>query len=272
MTESDPVEEIKDGIANKLLTEASTNPDLRAAGSNVGKAALTLSQTLNTCLLPLAALNFAVDSARDYFNESFSSDLEAKAGAIAPENLTKPKASVAGPALQGLAFSHDEESLRDLYLSLISSAMNMETADEVHPAFAEIIRQLSGDEALLLKVVLGVGGPLAIVEIRFRVKKSKGYHVLLNHLLPLSNSDTNEPIESPPLPSMVDNWIRLGLVTAVYDRKLEAPGRYDWAEDRPELQRLRDQHPNEEASVVVAPGVLNATEFGKQFARVVGIQ
>src|SRR5712692_5071017 len=97
----------RDGIAlvGEILKAAGDNPQVKEAGANLGQTALTITKTINNALLPLAAVNFAFDKARKYFAEKFESDLSAKASAIPVECLVEPKASIAGPALQGLAFT-----------------------------------------------------------------------------------------------------------------------------------------------------------------------
>ena len=111
-------------IVGKVIEAAGENPDVKAAGTELAQASLTIAKTINNALLPLAAVNFAFDKARTYFAERFQSDLAAKAAAIPPDQIVEPKAFIAGPALQGLAFSHEEPDLKEMYLSLLASAMD----------------------------------------------------------------------------------------------------------------------------------------------------
>ena len=67
----------------------------------------------------IGAVNFAFDRARQYFSERFAQDLGEKASAIPVDQIVEPKASIAGPALQGLAFSYDEPDLKEMYLNLL---------------------------------------------------------------------------------------------------------------------------------------------------------
>jgi len=70
-----------------------------------------------------------------------------------PEDLSAPPKLLVGPAIMGATFAQDEPALRELYVNLLASAMNQPTAGKVHPAFAQIIQQLSPDEALILKEI-----------------------------------------------------------------------------------------------------------------------
>src|SRR5262245_6984652 len=145
MSEGDGLQSAKDGVAlvGELIRAAGDNPNVHAAGSELGKTALTITTAINNVLLPVAAVNFAFLKARDYFEKKFPADLSRVAKEIPQESVIEPKASVAGPALQGLAFSHEEPSLREMYLKLLSSAMDRRICDRAHPAFVEIIRQLN---------------------------------------------------------------------------------------------------------------------------------
>src|SRR5512139_3868627 len=103
---NDSINTAKNGVAllGEIMKAAGDNPKVKEAGNNLGKTAVTLTQALNNVLLPVAAVNFAIDKARNYFTEDFQKDLAEKTSAIPPEQMVEPKASLAGPALQGLAF------------------------------------------------------------------------------------------------------------------------------------------------------------------------
>jgi hypothetical protein len=54
----------------------------------------------------------------------------------------------------GLSYTFEEPSLKDLYLNLLATASDDRRADQAHPAFAEIIKQLTPDETKLLNSTL----------------------------------------------------------------------------------------------------------------------
>lgn len=112
-------DEVTQGIAATVLGEAikaaKDSPDLKEAGGKLAKSALVVTTTINNALLPLAAINFGFQKAREYFEKRFATDMEAKLADIPPEQIIEPKASVAGPALNGLAFAHDEPALKTCF-------------------------------------------------------------------------------------------------------------------------------------------------------------
>lgn len=258
-------------IAKSATEAARSTPEGKTAASNLGKTAVTLTETINNALLPLAAINYGFEKARKYFRDKFEADLNEKTKHIPPHELQEPKASLAGPALQGLAFTHDEEELRNMYLSLLASAMDARVSMRAHPAFVEIIRQLNAKEAKHLEQILKTSGYIPIVELRQTTNGESGHRVLLTHLLPLVSADTGAPTRDPELPVMVKNWMRLGLVDVGYSESISDSAAYSWVEDRPEMQEFRAELENTEDSLSFEQGLLACTEFGTQFARSVGI-
>ena len=270
----EPMKTARDGIAivGEIIKAAGDNPQVKEAGVNLGQTALTITKTINNALLPLAAINFAFDKARVYFAEKFQSDLSAKAATIPVECLVEPKASIAGPALQGLAFTHEEPNLKDMYLSLLATAMDGRHAHDAHPAFIEIIKQLNSEKARLLREILDSPGATPIVEIRRNNVGRSGWTVLQPHVLNLRESSDGEPVENnTQLAAMVDNWVRLGLADVDYTVHITDQNAYGWVEGRPEYQRFREQIKGDDAKITFAKGRLVRTSLGLQFARAAGL-
>jgi hypothetical protein len=69
---------------------------------------------------------------------------------VPEERQMEAPASLAGPIMERLKYLEDENYLTDLYLNLLSRAIDKERINEAHPAFFSIISQLSPDEALIL--------------------------------------------------------------------------------------------------------------------------
>jgi len=259
------------GIASELIKAAGNDPNVKAAGHELGKAALKVAKCINNALLPVAAVNFAFDKARTYFSTRFEADMSAEAASIPSECITDPKPSIAGPALQGLAFSYDEADLKEMYLNLLASAMDSRREHSAHPAFVEIIRQLTAEEAPLLKRVLRSAEGLPIGEIRLLNSTSHHWITLYRHLIDLRDTETGAAVENPGVPAMVDNWVRLGLVHVTYDKYLSGAPFYDPLHARPEVVRFRTQRSTAQQDVGVQPGIVARTAFGQQFASIVGL-
>lgn len=274
MPDDDPIKVAKDGVSlvAEVLKAAGDNPQVKEAAGNLGQTAVTLTKTINNVLVPLAAINFAFDKARAYFSGKFQQDIAEKAQAIPPEHVVEPKASIAGPTLQGLAFTHEEPNLKEMYLNLLATSMDGRSASFAHPAFVEIIKQLDSEDARLVRGALQSPSAIPIVQIHRKLKDNSGYNLLVQHLLNLKDSTTGVPVEDPQLPAVIDNWIRLGLVEVAYDKYLTDAAQYSWAEQRPEFLRLSQAPQPDGAKVEYQKGIMQRTELGKRFARAIGLQ
>jgi hypothetical protein len=271
---NDPIKTATTGIAlvGEIIRVTGDNPNVKEAGANLGQTALTITKTINNALMPLAAVNYAFDKARKYFQEKFPQDIANKTSSIPADQVAEPKGSIAGPALQGLAFTHEEPNLKEMYLSLLATAMDRRIATEAHPAFVEVIKQLTSEEARLLKDILGSRAVLPVAEFRKAEVGKQGWTVLQRHQLNFRRSTTDKtPVEESHASAMVDNWIRLGLVEVDYSKQLSQADVYEWVEQRPEYARLRSEHETETVKCSYQRGILNCTALGIQFARAVGL-
>lgn len=214
-------------------------------------------------------MNFGIDKAKIYFQQRFTKDLEEKTQHIPPQKIVEPKASIAGPALQGLAFCHEELSLKDMYLNLISASMNTDLCDNTHPAFIETIKQLTSIEAQLLPDYLGSDLTKVIGRVRYTNIDDHTRLFGHTHILDVTTGDT--PYYDTRIPSFVDNWIRLGLVEVGYGKYLTSQEhKYEEIKVRNEyLDDTKIHH--EKFKKELEKGYIRRTSFGEAFAHIVGI-
>ena len=77
--------------------------------------------------------------------------LEIKLANISPAKIETPESYIAVPAINALSYTFSSDELLDMYANLLATSMLKDSKWEVHPSFVEIIKQLSPDEAKLLK-------------------------------------------------------------------------------------------------------------------------
>lgn len=258
-------------IVAKIIAVAGDSPNVRQAGNELGQTALTITKAINNVLMPLAAVNFAIDKAKIYFQKQFEADLSAKLNEIPHENIVEPRASIVGPALQSLAFCHDEVNLKEMFISLLAAAMDKSKASSVHPSFVEIIKQLAAEEAHLLRAVLVARHGLPIVQARLKNAQDVGYELLMTHLMNLSDERSVAPVVFYDYQAYVDNWVRLGLAKVSYSTNFKDKTAYDWVETRPELIKFRADREIEGKKVIVAHGLIMRTSLGESFGKVIDI-
>lgn len=88
---------------------------------------------------------------------------------VNPDDIVFPEPYVAVPAIQSISYCMDSDELRSMYASLLAKSIYSKTKDSVHPAFVEIIKQLSPLDALILKVIHSREA-IALVDIRLQEK------------------------------------------------------------------------------------------------------
>lgn len=207
------VGKVAEAVGKKALAEDEKTKEvlLRVAQDTPGMVAAARSMAARTAVIerfklklwqPLARI---VGVSKAYFDDTFPEEMAAKIADIPDENLITPAASIAVPALEGLSYSFEEPSLKDLYLNLLATASDDRQADQAHPAFAEIVKQLTPNETKLLNSILGTEiTPVARITDE-PAEPPGSFIVLMSHLLSLANATTGEPIEEPQAPTWIDN-------------------------------------------------------------------
>ena len=194
--------------------------------------------------------------------------LEEKLKDVKPENIESPEAHVAVPALQYLSYCMDNEDLRDMYANLLANSMNSIIKKGVHPGFVEIIKQLSPDEAKVMKY-FAANQKAPTITLRYELKDGGGIDVVRN----FSNIGELVGCEQPlDINMYFDNLIRLGLIQAspslasLTDKELYKP-----LKEHPVIEEL--MNPNkivkteyEKASIV--EGFMSRTDFGEAFCNI----
>lgn len=70
---------------------------------------------------------------------------------IPPDQVIAPSRLIAIQAIAGLSLTGGEPVLREMFANLVASTMDSHKAPYAHPSFAEKIKQMSPDEARILK-------------------------------------------------------------------------------------------------------------------------
>lgn len=111
----------------------------------------------NVILYPLKKANITFK----YKIEEFEKDLKSKIKDTPKENLIEPPIIIVGPTIESLKYTVDTPEVREMYLNLLGTSMNIETVIYSHPSYVEIIKQMSPLDAKLLK---------KMVEIRHNIR------------------------------------------------------------------------------------------------------
>lgn len=175
--------------------------------------------------------------------EDFRASLEQHVDSIPNEHLCEPALSVVGPALEASKYYFEEPEIREMFSRLIASSMDVSKAPSIHPAFSDIIRQMSPLDAQNLTYF---DDKLPIVE--YQVQRSSTGYVTLYYNVFLENSSFNDTLDNIKKQSQsLSSLARLGLINISYDSWLTSEHVYDKFEEtpyykslEPELSKLND--------------------------------
>lgn len=162
----------------------------------------------NVVLYPIKKANITFK----YKLEDFENDLKEKIKNIPEDNLQIPPTMIAGPLLEALRYTYDEENLREMYENLLASAMDTRNISKVFPSFVDDIKQMSPLDAKILKV-LSESVQLRCANIMFILNNTEKFYIngmpnyFVIELLPFG-----DPFE---ISASLKNLERLGLIDIV---------------------------------------------------------
>lgn len=229
------------------------------AAREIGKALGTVAKTVNMALAPIGVLVWGYEQLQGFIAGKVADRLKN----VPPEDIITPKPNVAGPAMDALRYAGHEDTLSDMYANLLASAMDRSTAKAAHPAFVEIIKQLTPDEARILSLFTSQGAYPVINLMNVRSDGGGGYEWIVHfcHLGKMCGLD-----DEGPVPAYLDNFCRLGLMAIPPGLYLTADGVYNELENDPVILRsakLIEQDPARKHRIDRL--AIRTTELGRQF-------
>lgn len=153
----EPLVEVAKDRAKDIYDDA-----IKPAAKEAGKSLQTVLGTLNVLLSPLEELRTT-----KYKHQHLVQEMRSRVTDIPENKLKSLPLYISGPAMEGLRFAMDVPELREMYMGLLASAINADTAECVLPSYAGTIKQLSPDEARIIKALpkMGFYAPLVDVDI-----------------------------------------------------------------------------------------------------------
>lgn len=189
-----------------------------------------------------------------------------KIKAIPEEKLVEPEPYVAIPAMQQLSYCVNNEELRELYANLLVSSMNVDKKWQVHPAFVDIIKQLTPDEAKLirnLRPFVFINNPLIDVRIEYD-EAGSGRTIISNF--------TNVGLDQLDVPqnigSYIDNLERLKLICIPPTMSLTNQNLYESLKTHNLLTNSLPKQLGPNQKIGYNYKVFNLTNFGFDFVNI----
>lgn len=272
-----------DSASEILALQNSSDTRLQNAGNYEADTKQKIAETKNFLatiahgglVVPLKKVGGAVIK----IAESFSLHSESTKNAInnKVEHL-KSQGSLSGeissiPAFADMAerlvYLDEEPDLKQMFEDLLISTVDSTKTNINHPAYVEILKQITNQEALNLKKIFSFSHNLPICNILIKREnnqyKSLKEYILINELGDISKRE-------------LENWERLKLISiSIGNSSLAKESYYNYAEDilaryDEELDNIKSSLATyEKANLELEKGILSFTDFGKNFAKAVGI-
>ncbi|MEO6520530.1 MAG: DUF4393 domain-containing protein [Mucilaginibacter sp.] len=232
---------------------------LQPAAKQIGGALETITKAVNAALAPVKVLVWGYEQIERWLVETVTKKLSNTPA----ENISAPAPNVVVPAIEALRYMGQEEELRALYANLIAAAMDSDTKVEAHPAYVEILKNLSSEEAKLLQ---SFSLQAAYPAIDVKGLAGDGTYILYkrcyNHLNRILNAEKGKL-----LPTYIDNLVRLGILETPLGVELSDQMAYVPLEVDAELNDLLAMITDQGREVRFVRLTIRLTVFGAQFIR-----
>lgn len=185
---------------------------------------------------------------------------------IPAEYKTQPNSRITYEAEQSFYLTTDEPELQKLFINLIKSCCDTRTAKGVLPSFIQILRQLTPDEAKILKCLflsneLHRQSPIIKVRADF-LDSAKGGNDITGLITPLYWKSECEFPDNGVV--YLDNLQRLKLIEVDMNRHFIEINLYKEVETHPDVVKAIDEaNKIPERSSKIIRGILKLTDFGQ---------
>lgn len=232
------------------------------AAKQVGQSLETIAKAINMALAPVGVLVWGYERIAQFLESRLAEKLKD----VPPERIMTPNPHVVGPTLEGMRYTGEDPELRELFANLLATSLDSETAHNAHPAFVEIIKQLTSDEAKVLShfqtskdgaAIIDIitpeeGGPPGSFDWRYRNLSLLGIR-----------SNCNFPELTP---SYIDNICRLGLAHIPHGTTLTDKAPYMELEKHPSVvSKLEECSKLVSGKPEIERKLLAKTALGRQF-------
>jgi hypothetical protein len=135
--------ELTTEFAKELAKQIPVKDALAAPARQTGEILEDIVKTIQLALAPFQLAGALQDRLRSFIDRSVR--------AVPEENRVSPAPQILGPIIEGIRYEPADTPVDEMFSRLLSCSMNTAQLNDAHPAFPQIIKQISADEAILLK-------------------------------------------------------------------------------------------------------------------------
>lgn len=232
---------------------------IQPSAQQIGKSLETVTKTVNIALAPIKALVWGYEQIEQFITKRVSEKLKN----IPSENITTPEPQVAGPTVEALRYTGHDENLRELFANLLATAMDKGTLHKAHPGYVDIIKNITSDEASILKAFLDKQ-IFPVIHISVEAKENPKGKTLIFSKYSHLNKVTNITRQDL-LPSYLDNLCRLGILESPQYLSLTAPDTYEPIEQDEVWTKAKETADSTNQNLSFERGIIRLTDYGKNF-------
>jgi len=252
--------EVVNSVTNLVKAIPIYQDGLQPAVKEIGKALGTVGKTVNIALAPISALVWGYDQIKDFVEIKVGEKLKD----IPEEKIITPDETIAGPLLESLRYTGHKEELKEMYANLLASSMNADKADNAHPSFVDIIKNMNMYEARIIQY-LAKNNALPMIHIRQIFSKRNRGGSYINKYLSMITYEIDS-LDRNLLPTYYENLMRLKLIDIPYGRYLSKENIYNDLENDELVLNERKMIDNlDDSKSEIERTYIQLTNFGKLF-------
>ncbi len=261
MVDESKIRDTAEAVKGILQTVPIYKDSIQPAAKQIGKDLETVAKAIHVALEPLAGLVWGWDQIKQYVLIPLAEKLRN----VPPDRITTPSLHVAGPIVEALRFTGHEESLRELYANLLATSLDAETTKNAHPSFVDIIKNMSPDEARIIRL-FSTFSQFPSIDLIAKHVSGQSYAVVVRNF---SNIAREAACEHRDLvPSYLDNLCRLGLLEMPPGKAMIVELAYEALESAKELATAKERiDASRDSTVAFERKIVAITTLGKQFCQ-----
>lgn len=217
----------------------------------------------NVVLYPVKKANITYR----YKLECFEDDLYNRTSQIPERCIHEPNLMIAGPTLEALKYTFDEDKLREMFVNLLASSMDSRKDSAVHPSYVRIICQMNSFDAMLFKFLASRSGYIKVINPNVRLKGTDKVYI---NAMPEWYIDWDPAQDVFQTSASLVRLAKLGIIELMYDRTAGHEG-YDKLRNSEQLndilQKYQRSNPLQELEISTTESILYVNDYGRQFAQ-----
>jgi hypothetical protein len=142
----EPITEFAKELAKQIPVKAVYQDVAAPAAQQTGQVLTDIVKTIQLALAPFQVLAAYQDRLRKFIDRSVRR--------VPKQKRITPAPQILGPIIEGIRYEPESTPIDEMFSRLLSSSMNADEVNDAHPAFPMLIKQLSSDEAKLIRTLV----------------------------------------------------------------------------------------------------------------------